>query len=105
MARAVEARSDLVVLTSDNPRTEDPEAIVLEVLDGFERPHDVHVKIDRAEAIRAALADAEPGDCVLLAGKGHERWQIIGREKVPFDDAEVARDWLYGVRPYAEVSS
>jgi len=101
MARAVEARADLVVLTSDNPRTEDPEAIVREVLGGFERPGDVLVKTDRTEAIRAALAAAEPGDCVLLGGKGHERWQIIGHEKVPFDDAEVARDWLYEVRPYA----
>jgi UDP-N-acetylmuramoyl-L-alanyl-D-glutamate--2,6-diaminopimelate ligase len=101
MGRAVESRTDLVVLTSDNPRTEDPETIAREVLAGFERPGDVHVRLDRAEAIRAALAAAEPGDCVLVAGKGHERWQIVGGEEIPFDDAEVARAWLYEVHPCA----
>jgi UDP-N-acetylmuramoyl-L-alanyl-D-glutamate--2,6-diaminopimelate ligase len=105
MGRAVEAGADLAVVTSDNPRTEDPQAIIRDVLGGFRQPAAAEVVSDRAEAIRWALAAAEPGDCVLIAGKGHEDYQIIGEDRVPLDDREVAREWLYQVQPYAEVTS
>jgi UDP-N-acetylmuramoyl-L-alanyl-D-glutamate--2,6-diaminopimelate ligase len=103
MGRAVELGSDLAVLTTDNPRTEDPEAIIRQVLAGFRRPEAVEVLPDRAEAIHRGLAAAGPGDCLLIAGKGHEDCQIIGEQRVAFDDREVARQWLYDVQPYAEV--
>jgi len=102
MARAVESGADVVVLTTDNPRTEEPQIILREVFDGFWDPTAAEVIPDRAEAIRWALAAAEPGDCVLIAGKGHETYQIIGEERIPLDDFEIAREWLYEMRPYAE---
>jgi len=100
MGRVVESLADVAVLTSDNPRTEDPDAIVHDVLQGFRRPDDVEVVTDRVEAIRWALAGAQPGDCVLIAGKGHESCQIVGDERVPLDDTEIACQWLYEVQPY-----
>ena len=99
MGRAVEKSADLAVLTDDNPRTEDPQAIRHDLLDGFQRPHDVKIIPDRAEAIRWALGQAQTGDCVLIAGKGHEKHQIVGTERIPFDDREVARQWLYEMQP------
>ncbi len=102
MARAVESHADVAILTSDNPRTEDPQAIVREVSEGFRQPGKAEVVVDRAEAIRHALADARPGDCVLIAGKGHENYQIVGEQRIPLNDCEIAREWLYTVRPYAE---
>ncbi len=88
MGRAVAAVADLAVVTSDNPRTEDPDAIIRMVLDGVPSPHFVHR--DRRTAIRAAIADATKGDIVLIAGKGHEDYQILGTTKVHFDDREEA---------------
>jgi len=104
MGRAVEAEADLAVVTSDNPRTEDPQAIIRQVLAGFRHPVAAEVLLDRAEAIQRALAAAEPGDCVLIAGKGHENYQIVGEDCIPLDDREVARQWLYQVQPYAQLS-
>lgn len=101
MGRAVEQGADLAVLTSDNPRTEDPLAIIGDVLKGFDRPTRPEVVPDRPEAIGRALAIARPGDCVLIAGKGHEDCQIIGEDQIPMDDRQIAREWLYRVRPYA----
>lgn len=95
MGRAVEQNCDRALVTSDNPRTEDPQRIIDDVLAGFYRPSQVEVIADRAEAICAALAEARPGDCVLIAGKGHETYQVIGRRRFPFDDRQVARLWLY----------
>lgn len=100
MGRVAEQLADSIVLTSDNPRTEEPEAIVADILQGVERPGDFHVVLDRDAAIRQALAMAKPGDCVLIAGKGHENYQIIGHRRVPLDDAEIARHWLYAEKPY-----
>ncbi len=97
MGRAVAERADLAILTSDNPRSEDPATICDEVLAGFDRTHAVEVELDRAAAIHRALATAEPGDCVLIAGKGHEDYQISGTTRRPFDDREVARRWLYNI--------
>ena len=84
--------SDLVVLTSDNPRSEDPLAIMNDALVGLRR-HDVPhiVEPDRARAIRKALEAAAPGDIVVLAGKGHETYQVLKDGPIAFDDREVAR--------------
>ena len=101
MARAVEAGADLAVITTDNPRTEDPLSIAEDVLSGFDRPDAVEVISDRAEAISWALSQAQSGDCVLIAGKGHEKHQVVGKRRFPFDDCEVARQWLYQVQPEA----
>ncbi|MBN1911850.1 MAG: UDP-N-acetylmuramoyl-L-alanyl-D-glutamate--2,6-diaminopimelate ligase [Pirellulales bacterium] len=102
MGRAAERGCDLAVLTNDNPRNEDPRAIVGDLLEGFQRPADAQVLLDRAEAIHYALSVARPGDCVLIAGKGHETHQTIGNERIPLDDHELATTWLYENRPYAE---
>ena len=97
MGRAGAELSDLAVITSDNPRSEDPEAIVAAVAAGAEgAPAELEVVVDRREAIALALGRAEPGDTVVIAGKGHEQGQEFeaGR-KIPFDDREVAREELW----------
>jgi len=96
MGRAGAEHSDLTVVTSDNPRSEQPESIVAEVAAGTEGAgSEVEVVIDRREAIALALGRAAPGDTVVIAGKGHEEGQEFedGR-KIPFDDREVAREEL-----------
>jgi UDP-N-acetylmuramoyl-L-alanyl-D-glutamate--2,6-diaminopimelate ligase len=90
MAEAVRAFADVVVLTSDNPRTEDPEAIIDDVAAGLEGV-DYQRIADRREAIAVAIGSARPGDTVILAGKGHESYQVVGTEKQPFDEHEIAR--------------
>ncbi|HUY91265.1 MAG TPA: UDP-N-acetylmuramoyl-L-alanyl-D-glutamate--2,6-diaminopimelate ligase [Pirellulales bacterium] len=95
MGRAVEAGADLAVLTNDNPRSEPPQRILGQILDGFRRTSEAWVIADRGQAIRWALSQARVGDCVLIAGKGHEQFQIIGNEQFEFDDRQVARQWLY----------
>jgi UDP-N-acetylmuramoyl-L-alanyl-D-glutamate--2,6-diaminopimelate ligase len=92
MAQAAAEFADAILVTSDNPRGEDPRAIIAEVLTGFdaEMRRRVAVEPDRAAAIRAALAAAGAGDVVLIAGKGHEDYQIIGDRRIHFDDVEVA---------------
>ncbi|MDH4187606.1 MAG: UDP-N-acetylmuramoyl-L-alanyl-D-glutamate--2,6-diaminopimelate ligase, partial [Nitrospira sp.] len=98
MGRVAVEHSDVVVLTSDNPRTEDPMAILREVEVGvrealISRRHVQYRLVpDRREAIDAAIREARRGDMVLIAGKGHEDYQIIGTKKVHFDDREVARE-------------
>ena len=95
MARTAVEQSDLTILTSDNPRTEDPEQILDDMEAGLT---DAGVRVcyqritDRREAIQRAVLAAEPGDVILIAGKGHETYQIIGRTKHHFDDREVARE-------------
>jgi UDP-N-acetylmuramoyl-L-alanyl-D-glutamate--2,6-diaminopimelate ligase len=95
MGRAGAELSDLTVVTSDNPRSEEPEAIVGEVASGAEGAKELEVVVDRREAIALALGRARPGDTVVIAGKGHEQGQEFeeGR-KIPFDDREVAREEL-----------
>jgi UDP-N-acetylmuramoyl-L-alanyl-D-glutamate--2,6-diaminopimelate ligase len=73
-------------VTSDNPRFESVNSIINDVLRGMEAPNRVMVEPDRATAIRAAIAQAGPGDIVLIAGKGHETWQEIAGQKIPFSD-------------------
>ncbi len=92
MGRAGASLSDLAIVTSDNPRSEDPAAIIAEVLGGVENGANVEVEPDRRAAIALALGRARPGDTVVIAGKGHEQGQEFkdGR-KLPFDDREVDR--------------
>jgi UDP-N-acetylmuramoyl-L-alanyl-D-glutamate--2,6-diaminopimelate ligase len=98
--------ADRVVLTSDNPRSEDPLAIIDEIRAGIPSPApgsgsgahaDVAVEPDRRRAIALAVGDAGPGDLVLVAGKGHETHQYVGHESLPFDDRAVAREVLAGI--------
>jgi UDP-N-acetylmuramoyl-L-alanyl-D-glutamate--2,6-diaminopimelate ligase len=93
MAEAVARWADRVVLTSDNPRTEDPEAILDDLRQGLGRA-EYRREVDRRRAIRLALESAGPGDTVVLAGKGHESYQVIGREKLPFDERAITRAFL-----------
>jgi UDP-N-acetylmuramoyl-L-alanyl-D-glutamate--2,6-diaminopimelate ligase len=95
MGRAGAELSDLAIVTSDNPRSEDPEAILAEVLAGVDDRHGVEAEVDRRAAIANALSHAKPGDTVVIAGKGHEQGQEFedGR-KLPFDDRRVAREEL-----------
>ncbi len=95
MGEAAGSLSDVVILTSDNPRTEDPEKILADAEAGINKTGKPYRKIaDRREAIHQAIADARSSDLVLIAGKGHEDYQIIGREVFHFDDKEVAREAL-----------
>ncbi len=95
MGKAAGAASDLCMLTSDNPRSEDPQAILNDVLPGLQESGVRYlVEPDRALAIRALLAEARAHDIVLIAGKGHEKTQTIGAEQLPFDDAAVAAEAL-----------
>jgi UDP-N-acetylmuramoyl-L-alanyl-D-glutamate--2,6-diaminopimelate ligase len=92
---AVAARlADRVILTSDNPRSEDPMAILREIEAGIAGATNVRTIADRAEAIDAAIHDSGRGDVLLIAGKGHETYQILGSRTLPFDDREVAREAL-----------
>jgi len=91
MARAASVRSDLTVITSDNPRTEDPNSILRDVAAGIDSGRESVQIVNRDEAIAYAVREAKPGDVVVIAGKGHENYQIIGREKFPMDDRELAR--------------
>ncbi len=98
MAAAAEEGSDICVLTSDNPRTEDPQQILNDAKAGFARPKGHAVIADRRDAIRAALEGAWDGDLVLIAGKGHEDYQDIQGKKHPFDDRRVARQLLHDLK-------
>ena len=95
MGEAAGSLSDVVILTSDNPRTEDPERILADAELGIQKTGKPYRKIaDRREAIHQAVSQARAKDLVLIAGKGHEDYQIIGREVFHFDDKEVAREAL-----------
>lgn len=92
MGAAAGAASELVVVTSDNPRSEDPRLIINDTVVGLQRtPARCVIEPDRRKAIQLAMAEAAPGDLVLIAGKGHENYQILGTEKIHFDDVEEAR--------------
>jgi UDP-N-acetylmuramoyl-L-alanyl-D-glutamate--2,6-diaminopimelate ligase len=94
MGRLASALADVVIVTSDNPRSEDPEAIAAEIVSGAEGA--VEVELDRAAAIGRAVELAQPGDVVLIAGKGAEQGQEFADRTVPFDDREAAKDALRG---------
>jgi UDP-N-acetylmuramoyl-L-alanyl-D-glutamate--2,6-diaminopimelate ligase len=113
---AVAARlSDVVIVTSDNPRSEDPAAIIEEIRRGIVVPADRVLPkgqrgtpsfaiVDRREAIEKAIRDARAGDLVVIAGKGHEKSQVIGDRTLPFDDVDVARAALARRRSASRVS-
>lgn len=94
MAAIAERLADRVIVTDDNPRSEDGDAIVAQILAGARQREALHVERDRGRAIALALGEAAPGDAVLIAGKGHETSQEVAGEKRPFDDAAVAAHWL-----------
>ncbi len=98
--------ADVVIVTTDNPRSESPAAIISDVLSGTEDPNDLRVEPDRRAAIALAVGEARPGDVVLVAGKGHETHQLIGTESVPFDDRHELRAALAGAgwTPEGEVT-
>lgn len=91
MGRVAEELADMGILTSDNPRSEDPRTILAEIYSGIQKRAKFSVEEDRAKAIELAIREARSGDVVLIAGKGHEDYQIIGSEKRHFDDREQAR--------------
>ena len=94
MAKITEQWSDQVILTNDNPRHESPEEIASQIMQGFLHPERVLVELDRSKAIEKSIQCANENDCVLIAGKGAERYQQIGDQKIPFDDVSVAKRCL-----------
>ncbi|CUS50774.1 UDP-N-acetylmuramoylalanyl-D-glutamate--2,6-diaminopimelate ligase [hydrothermal vent metagenome] len=98
MGEVVERHTDFAIITDDNPRNEDATAIVSQIRTGLQRPRKMPVIHDRLSAIEMALEVAGPGDCVLIAGKGHEEYQIIEDKRIAFSDRQVIRDWLKGVQ-------
>ncbi|HPS54811.1 MAG TPA: UDP-N-acetylmuramoyl-L-alanyl-D-glutamate--2,6-diaminopimelate ligase [Sedimentisphaerales bacterium] len=96
MAKAAEKYADFIVVTSDNPRGEQAEYIIGEIMTGFDNPvsENIEVEIERADAIKLAIDMAKKDDIVLIAGKGHETYQIIGTEKIEFSDQKVALECL-----------
>ncbi|MGD8726722.1 MAG: UDP-N-acetylmuramoyl-L-alanyl-D-glutamate--2,6-diaminopimelate ligase, partial [Gemmatimonadales bacterium] len=93
MGRVVEQGADLAIVTSDNPRTEDPERIVDEIAAGMSGRRQVRI-VDRLVAIEYAVGILEAGDCLLLAGKGHEDYQVVGTERYPFDERTIVRSLM-----------
>jgi UDP-N-acetylmuramoyl-L-alanyl-D-glutamate--2,6-diaminopimelate ligase len=87
MAKVAERLADRVIITDDNPRSENPGVIVADILAGLANVDAVSVIHDRATAIREAIADASPDDVVLVAGKGHEEYQLLGAQRLAFSDA------------------
>ena len=93
MGGACARLADCLVVTSDNPRSEEPEKIIEQIVAGAEGARELHVEPDRKKAIEFALAEAGPDDVVIIAGKGHETTQEIKGVKHPFDDREVVREF------------
>jgi UDP-N-acetylmuramoyl-L-alanyl-D-glutamate--2,6-diaminopimelate ligase len=93
MGKAAQENADLCFVTSDNPRTEEPQTIIDEILTGMSSDN-LFVEPDRRKAISAALAEAKPGDVVMLIGKGHETYQEIGGVKYPFDEREIVKELI-----------
>ena len=98
MGREAEKAADLLIVTSDNPRTEDPLAIIAEIVAGLETPAAAKVEPDRRRAIAMAMAKARAGDVMLILGKGHESGQEFAGETIPFDDRQVAHEELLALR-------
>jgi UDP-N-acetylmuramoyl-L-alanyl-D-glutamate--2,6-diaminopimelate ligase len=86
MAQIAEQEADLVIVTDDNPRTENPSTIFANIRAGFAQPEAIHFEHNRATAIRLAIQQAKSGDTVVIAGKGHETVQILADRSIPFDD-------------------
>ena len=90
MGKVSEEYSDVVIVTSDNPRTEIPENIVKNIMAGFKTPEKHMVELDRRKAIEKAIHMATPEDIILIAGKGHEPYQVFAHKTIEFDDRKVA---------------
>jgi UDP-N-acetylmuramoyl-L-alanyl-D-glutamate--2,6-diaminopimelate ligase len=102
MGQVADKLANFSILTSDNPRSEDPEKICLEILAGFSDKSKAKVIVDREKAIVEALKASRPGDVILLAGKGHETYQIFGEKKIPFSEKEVVENF-YGRKVFQDV--
>lgn len=94
MGRIAENLADRMVITSDNPRNENPQKILHDIVTGLQAPEHAQLEVDRASAIRYAIEGAAANDCVLIAGKGHEQYQYINGDTLPFDDVAIAFDAL-----------
>ena len=98
MGRIASELADETIVTDDNPRTEEPAKIIADILAGFVGPDVPLVEHDRAVAIRTAVQRSAPEDVVLVAGKGHENYQIYGTVRRPFSDQAILRDAFSGAR-------
>jgi UDP-N-acetylmuramoyl-L-alanyl-D-glutamate--2,6-diaminopimelate ligase len=94
MGEIAQSLSDKALVTSDNPRTEEPLAIIRDITERMEDKSNVVVIPDRAQAIRHCLGSLEPGDCGVVAGKGHEDYQIVGTQRNHFSDREQIHEWI-----------
>ncbi|MBC8548805.1 MAG: hypothetical protein H8D23_04065 [Candidatus Brocadiales bacterium] len=94
MGRIADEKSDIFWLTNDNPRTEDPLDIIDDIKAGIKSGRSFHIQTSRYIAIEEALSEAEDGDLIIIAGKGHEKYQIVKDTIVPFDDREVVKKIL-----------
>jgi len=94
MAQVAEKYSDLVIVTSDNPRNEDPVCIINDIKSGIKNELCLMIEMDREKAIEQAISIASENDLILIAGKGHEEYQLIGNEKISFNDRQVALSYL-----------
>ncbi len=94
MGKIAATLADWAIVTSDNPRTEEPQKIFQDILSGMPPNANFTTIGDRAEAIKTAIFEAKPGDLILIAGKGHENYQVIGTDCIPFDDRDKAREAL-----------
>ncbi|MFW6172075.1 MAG: Mur ligase family protein [Planctomycetota bacterium] len=104
VGRLAERHADLGIITTNNPGHEPPLQIAHDILDGFEQPGQAHIIPNRGQAIEWALDQANPGDTVLVAGKGDLAYQIVGERTIPFDDRRIVRSWLRGPRPELQQS-
>ncbi len=95
MGKIAGSLSDLAIVTSDNPRTEDPERIIDDIVAGIPRESAIIRESDRRKAIHDALSQAQPGDVILVAGKGHEDYQVIGKDKIHFSDHEIVEEFIH----------
>ena len=94
MAKVAEKFADCIIVTSDNPRTENPQRIIDEIAAGFGNLKKVTIQADRKKAIELVIKSADKNDIVLITGKGHENYQIIGKEKLHFSDKEIVLEFL-----------
>ena len=94
MAQAAEQYADHVIVTSDNPRHENPQTIINQIVAGFKRPEKHYTEPDRKAAIAYALQQAGPDDVILIAGKGHESSQIVGDVHIAFNDYRIAQELI-----------
>ncbi|TKB47671.1 UDP-N-acetylmuramoyl-L-alanyl-D-glutamate--2,6-diaminopimelate ligase [Thalassotalea mangrovi] len=96
MAKAAQQYADHLIITNDNPRSESPQAIADDIISGLEKPEQAKVILDRRQAVTFALSQAGPQDMVLLAGKGHEDYMIIGEQRIDYDERAVVADYFAG---------